>query len=317
MDSKQNYKKASFWQRLAAFIIDSLLLLIIFIPLNIIFAQLKVNTLLSFLELIIIASYNTFYVLRTGSTIGKRLLRLRVVSEGYGNVPPKQALLRETVGKFLSQIVSGLGFLWVLNDKRRQALHDKIAKTYVVKVDSNQNLIPDNSENVPKWSRILFFLIAIPVAVSMILGLFYAFVAKPFAVTGQAMAPAYKNGEYILAGRAASYERGDVVVFTERINGQDRTLIKRIVGLPGEIVGIKDGSVYVDGKILNESAYLPEGTKTTGGSFMKERVVRKIGDKHYFLMGDNRTESIDSRHLEFIYKEKIVGKVWTCYWNCK
>lgn len=96
-------------------------------------------------------------------------------------------------------------------------------------------------------------------------------------------------------------ERGDIVVF--RYPDNEETLyVKRVIGLPGETVEIKDGSVYIDEELLEES-YLKEETSGGFGPY-------NVPEGSYFMMGDNRNNSTDSRYWKnkYVAKEKILGK---------
>lgn len=144
----QNY--ASFWKRLIAAVIDGLILSVAF---SLFFSMLSANGGVSFNfflgspfltysggenlagNLLRIGLSLTYYVLLTwqsGSTLGKRLMKIKVVAENGNKATFTTVLLREVVGKFVSTIVIGIGYLWVLFDAKKQGWHDKIAKTIVV-----------------------------------------------------------------------------------------------------------------------------------------------------------------------------------------
>lgn len=145
----------------------------------------------------------------------------------------------------------------------------------------------------------------------------YAFLFRPFQVNGQSMFPNYHNGEYILTNlitlKLETIKRGDVVVFKAPIN-QEKDFIKRIIGLPGETVSLKNGSVYVNSKKLDESSYLPSDYKTYGGAFLAEGSEVIVSDNNYLVLGDNRGFSSDSREWGFVSKDKIIGKSFIVYW---
>ncbi len=127
-------------------------------------------------------------------------------------------------------------------------------------------------------------------------------------VTGMSMTPTLCNSERYLLNRwvfhLRSPARSDVVVLRDPSdNGYS---VKRVIGLPGEDVSIKEGNVYVDGRKLAE-AYLPQGTPTLDASFKPRTFHCTAG--HYFLLGDNRKNSIDSRYYGPVPQGNILGLV--------
>ena len=149
-----------------------------------------------------------------------------------------------------------------------------------------------------------------------IFALIYLFVAQPHKVSGNSMVPTFRSGDYILTDKL-SYrfglpKRGDVIVLK---NPRDETqdFIKRIIAVPGETIRIKENLVYINGQIIKEP-YLPPGTLTPGGAFLKEEDGVKAGPNQYFVFGDNRDHSSDSRAWGGVTKEEIVGKVFFRYW---
>ena len=149
----------------------------------------------------------------------------------------------------------------------------------------------------------------------------YLFIMQPHQVNGASMFPTYENGEYLLTDKL-SYKfgepkRGDVVVFkappsAQCPEGTGCDFIKRIIGLPGETVELKNEQVYVDGVRLKE-AYLPDGTQTRQGAYTNAGAV-KVPENSYLVMGDNRNHSSDSRTWGPVDKNLIVGKVFLRYW---
>ncbi len=160
---------------------------------------------------------------------------------------------------------------------------------------------------------ILSFLETVVVALVISIVL-YIFIMTPHEVLGNSMYPTYKNGEYLMANKVTyrfkEPQRGDVIIF-KYSNTQD--FIKRIVGLPGDTVMLKDGQLYINGQILDESAYLDNSMYTNGGDFLKEGESKEIPEGEYFVCGDNRTHSSDSRTFGSISKEDIKGKAWIVY----
>ncbi|HTK04235.1 MAG TPA: signal peptidase I [Candidatus Eisenbacteria bacterium] len=142
------------------------------------------------------------------------------------------------------------------------------------------------------------------------------FLIQPFYVKGASMEPNFYDHEYLiideLGYRLHQPERGEIVVFRYP-NDPRQYFIKRIVGLPGERVKVSGGQVWIynaeypDGKVVDEKEYL--GPIYTGG----ERDVQLAADE-YFLMGDNRGASLDSRSFGPVPRSFIVGRVWFRGW---
>lgn len=141
------------------------------------------------------------------------------------------------------------------------------------------------------------------------------FVFQPFFVRGQSMEPNFHNSDYLIVDEL-SYQfrepqRGEVVVF-KFPNDTSQRYIKRVVGLPGEIIKIEDGNVFVfkDGtpQLLDESDYLPEVLQTPGN------IKVQLEENEYFVLGDNRPLSSDSRRWGSLPEEDIIGRVFFRAW---
>lgn len=160
-----------------------------------------------------------------------------------------------------------------------------------------------------KWSFkevVLFF-----VFVAAIVLPFRMFVAQPFIVSGQSMDPTFANGQYLIVDQFSYYfenpQRGDVIVF-KLPNQTSKFLIKRLIGLPGETVKIEGHNVYVKNTENDDSSYLK--IKDDYVEFVKDaNVLAELGDDEYFVLGDNRANSLDSRLFGSIGREYIVGRV--------
>lgn len=136
------------------------------------------------------------------------------------------------------------------------------------------------------------------------------FLLQPFVVEGSSMEPNFHNGEYLFVEKV-SYrfkqpQRGDVVVMQYPRN-TSVNYIKRIIGLPGETVLIKEGSVYVNGNKLTEN-YLSEGEITQSLINKDEDYTVVVPASKYFVMGDNREASSDSRDGWLLDRSQIVGR---------
>lgn len=139
------------------------------------------------------------------------------------------------------------------------------------------------------------------------------YVAQPFIVSGSSMEPNFHNNEYLIINELSYHynapQRGDIIVF-KYPKDTSQYFIKRIIGLPGEEVQVVDNHVTiynkqnVHGMVLDEP-YLPAGTPTEGNSN-----IVTLGSDQYFVLGDNRTASSDSRFWGSVPKDDIVGKVF-------
>lgn len=161
-----------------------------------------------------------------------------------------------------------------------------------------------------------FFLDTFEVVVFAI-GIFffiYLLVMRPHKIDGQSMMPNFHDSEYLLTEKVSYYtkapQRGDVVVFTPPVS--DDEFIKRIIALPGEQIMIKEGHVYINDIPLSEP-YLGD-TLTEEGSFLGEGVAYTVPAGQFFVMGDNRGNSSDSRYWGPIEKSSISGRAWIIYW---
>lgn len=139
----------------------------------------------------------------------------------------------------------------------------------------------------------------------------YIFVLQPHQVDGLSMSPTFHNGEillsFLLPVRFNDLKQGDVVVFHSPTE-QDRLFIKRIIGVPGETISLQDGKVYINGKKFDESSYLDSSVITYGSAFLAEGEVKRVPEGTFFVMGDNRENSSDSRSWGFLDYSKLIGK---------
>jgi signal peptidase I len=130
------------------------------------------------------------------------------------------------------------------------------------------------------------------------------FVVEAYVINGKSMEPTFYDSERLLiekfAPRFEKLSRGDVIIFTHPDDPSKR-LIKRVIGLPGETVEMRDGDVYINGKLLDESGWTRE--RDVGN--YSPRVVEKDS---YFVLGDNRDISNDSRRIGTIPRDYIIGK---------
>lgn len=144
-----------------------------------------------------------------------------------------------------------------------------------------------------------------------------SFIMQPFFVKGASMLPNFSDGDYLIVDeisyRFNSPSRGEVIVFRYPNDPSDY-YIKRIIGLPGESIQIQNNTITVfneknqQGVELNEEAYLPNDIITTGNYFVQ------LADNEYYVLGDNRSASSDSRRWGVLHKKFIIGKALVRAW---
>ncbi len=157
------------------------------------------------------------------------------------------------------------------------------------------------------WLRELLETVLPAVLIALLINLFLAQATRVF---GQSMEPTLYSDQRLVIEKLSyhfhSARRGDVVVL--RVPEQsDELLIKRVVGLPGETIDIREGRVYVDGRLLDEP-YIHQATRDN----QQDPIV--VPPLHVFVMGDNRGFSNDSRSFGVVPLEHIVGRAWFSYW---
>lgn len=164
----------------------------------------------------------------------------------------------------------------------------------------------EKDNNTPSWKEILKFaafaiIIVIPVRV---------FIAQPFIVSGQSMVPTFNDKDYLIVDeisyRFSDPKRGDVIIFRYP-NNPKKFFIKRIIGLPGESIKIIDNIITVYNKEHPEGFNLYE-PYVKNISF--NNMSQEIGLDEYFVMGDNRLHSLDSRSWGNLPADNIVGKAF-------
>lgn len=148
--------------------------------------------------------------------------------------------------------------------------------------------------------------------------LFVLFIGFRVSVVGPSMSPTLENGEKILVNRFVyklfNPKPNDLIVFLPNGNEKSHYYIKRVIAVPGDTVQIKDGVIYVNGEPFEEKVAV---SAIENALLAEEELV--IGEEEYFVMGDNRNNSEDSRYASIgnVQKEYIVGKAWCIIspWN--
>ena len=159
-----------------------------------------------------------------------------------------------------------------------------------------------NQEKIKNIKKDLYPYVMIVVVVV----LFRTFIATPVRVDGASMDSTLNDGDILILNKLnTNYERFDVVVVEVTINNKKSKLVKRIIGMPGESIEYKDNELYINGKIIEDVT-----TERTSNFTLDEIYnIDKIPNNYYFVMGDNRNNSRDSRDytVGLIKKENIIG----------
>ena len=125
------------------------------------------------------------------------------------------------------------------------------------------------------------------------------------------MEPNFKDNDLLLVNkfiyRIGEIERGDIVVLLYPLD-PDKTFLKRVIGKPGEIIQIKNGVVFINNRKQTEDYLSPEYFS------YKDYPATRIPESHYFVMGDHRNSSYDSRNFGFVPEKYVIGKVLLRYW---
>lgn len=168
----QNYKKASFLQRFIAILLDGLIIFIINIAIFLLAIFINLPF-LKYLTYLVAFIYSIYFIGSKGSTPGMIVLKIKALNTKYQKVGYGAATGR-ALASILSSMVMNIGYLWVLIDRKRQTWHDKLANTYVVKLDNN-NLIPiTQDDQITTWQKIFFALVAIALPLISILAVLFA-----------------------------------------------------------------------------------------------------------------------------------------------
>ena len=176
--------------------------------------------------------------------------------------------------------------------------------------DASSSRLPPGARAFVDWVVV----IAVALLVAFVVR---GFVLAHFVVDGSSMYSTLETGDRVfvnkLSYRLHDPNRGDVVVLHQISGASERDLIKRVIGLPGETVEVRNCTVLIDGRILNEPYLDPEVVTPTdcGGDYTLDGTVP---EDHVFVMGDNRGGSQDSRVLGPISEDDLVGRAFVVFW---
>lgn len=163
-------------------------------------------------------------------------------------------------------------------------------------IKNNQNNVKEEDEGFLSYLKI--------VIVAFILSFLITRLICPTLVSGLSMYPTLNDNQYLIVSKISDYSRGDIITF-KNPKENNKTLIKRVIGIPGDTIEIKEGYVYRNGKKMNEP-YINEPCVTNGAEG-----ILTVADNHIFVMGDNRENSLDSRYdmVGQVDKSNVIGKV--------
>jgi len=191
---------------------------------------------------------------------------------------------------------------------------------------SKKNELRYNEDDERTLLEDILGFIKVFVVSAIVILLFVNFVAHPVRVDGRSMYPTLKDGEFGFTNVGGvllnGVERGDIVVVTMEEEGQKTHWVKRVIGLPGETVSCVNDVVYINGKVLDETKYIaPDYRQSLVDKFgyfnkvpnadntnVEDFEEVKLGDDEYYVMGDNRPYSKDSRYVGPVKKSQIFAK---------
>ena len=191
---------------------------------------------------------------------------------------------------------------------------------------SKKNELRYNEDDERTLLEDILGFIKVFVVSAIVILLFVNFVAHPVRVDGRSMYPTLKDGEFGFTNVGGvllnGVERGDIVVVTMEEEGQKTHWVKRVIGLPGDTVSCVNDVVYINGKVLDETKYIaPDYRQSLADKFgyfnkvpnadntnVEDFEEVKLGDDEYYVMGDNRPYSKDSRYVGPVKKSQIFAK---------
>jgi len=165
----------------------------------------------------------------------------------------------------------------------------------------------NKTNEVWEWTK------ALAIAISIAFAIRY-FLFSPIVVDGESMMPTLEDRERLIVNKIvysfSQPQRGDIIVFHATEN---KDWIKRVIGLPGDTIEIKDDVLYINDEIVEEP-YLEGAKKMFGGNLTDDVPKTVVSEGHLFVMGDNRPNSRDSRWIGTIPLDSVVGRADLVFW---
>lgn len=182
----------------------------------------------------------------------------------------------------------------------------------------NESLESQEADSQVKWRGVKEAVREIieTAILTLVIFLLIRTVVQNFRIEGYSMEPNLHDGQYLIVNKLLyrkledKYlfhppQRGDIIVF-QYPRSHNRDFIKRVIGLPGETVEIRQGRLFINGELMEEPYISDAGSYSWGPT--------KIGEDEFFVLGDNRKSSSDSHTWGMLPRENIIGKAWVSYW---
>jgi signal peptidase I len=304
--------RASFWRRVAATLVDYPLTAVASAAIAIgVFALLLPHVYTQTAWNLVLASAlllpsGLLFVYRwvansMGGTIGKRIVGVRVVRAGSDHNSGLGTGFIRTVLAIVSGLPIGLGYLWAAWDREGKTWHDKAAGTSVIRQRSSRP------------GRLLLISGVGVVGLSTAVALAFVQVngrVRTLRIEGASMEPTFHNNQLLTAVKHGQPGRGDLIAFRFPLD-PSRDFIKRVIGVPGDTVEVKNQTVFINGSPLKED-YIKD---TPNDTYAPKTVPRGM----YYVLGDNRRNSFDSHAwgnscspqqlCDFVPEENIIGQI--------
>ena len=188
---------------------------------------------------------------------------------------------------------------------------DASVESYLETIEQETAETQTKVERPASWDTVRAALREVIETVVLTLVIFFLIqtVVRNFRVVGTSMEPNLHTGQYLIVDkisyRLSEPHRGDVIVFEPPVNA-DGDYVKRVIGLPGELVEIRNGQVFISNQPLDEPYIVRPGSYSWA--------AHRVGPGELFVLGDNRNMSSDSHNWGMLPQDKVVGKAWISYW---